>query len=180
MTPTAARVIYPELPKPLTPSDLYQLFRPSYVEREWVPTIARIPSSQVALLVQLKIFQTIGRFLGAADIPPAAIEYVASHMGVEHVSVLISRTRTFYRHRRAILQHLKVISWGHGREGEKCLFSELPFRQSTIGCASRAPAAISELPIRQSTQCRFCTTATSLSELPIRQSTVRLPAQPRA
>ena len=112
MTPTAARVIYPELPKPLTPSDLYQLFRPSYVEREWVPTIARIPSSQVALMVQLKIFQTIGRFLGAADIPPAAIEYVASHMGVEHVSVLISRTRTFYRHRRAILQHLKVISWG--------------------------------------------------------------------
>lgn len=112
MTPTAARVIYPELPKPLTPGDLHQLFRPNYDEREWAPTIARIPSSQVALLVQLKIFQSIGRFLGAADIPPAAIEYVASHMGVEHVSVLISRKRTFYRHRRAILQHLKVNSWG--------------------------------------------------------------------
>lgn len=112
MTPTAARVVYPEPPKPLTPGDLHQLFRPSYDERKWAPTIARIPSSEVALLVQLKIFQSIGRFLGAADIPPAAIEYVASHMGVEHVSVLIFRERTFYRHRRAILQHLKVISWG--------------------------------------------------------------------
>lgn len=112
MTPTAARVIYPELPNPLTPDDLHQLFRPSFDERKWAPTIARIPKSQVALLVQLKIFQTIGRFLGAADIPIGAIDYVASCMGVEGGSVLPSPTKSFYRHRRSILQHLKVVSWG--------------------------------------------------------------------
>jgi hypothetical protein len=58
----AARVIYPELPDPLTPDDLHRLFSPSYDERKWAPTVARTPASQVALLVQLKIFQTIGRF----------------------------------------------------------------------------------------------------------------------
>ncbi len=41
MTPTAARVIYPELPGPLTPGDLQQLFSPSFDERQWAPTVAR-------------------------------------------------------------------------------------------------------------------------------------------
>jgi len=112
MTPTGTRVIYPELPNPLTPGDLHQLFRPSFDERQWAPTIARTLSSQVALLVQLKIFQTLGRFLGAADVPLAAIEHVATRMGVESGSTLNFPKRTLYRHRPAILERLKVVSWG--------------------------------------------------------------------
>lgn len=112
MSPTTARVIYPELPNPLTQGDLYQLFNPSFDERKWAPTIARTPSSQVALLVQLKIFQTIGRFLGAADVPPAAIEYVANRIGVESLSTPNFPKRTLYRHRPIILERLKVTSWG--------------------------------------------------------------------
>ena len=77
MTPTAARVIYPELPDPLTPGDLQQLFSPSFDERQWAPTVARTAVSQVALLVQLKIFQTIGRFRRAADVPPVVIGVVS-------------------------------------------------------------------------------------------------------
>lgn len=90
MTPTAARVIYPELPDPLTPGDLQQLFNPSFDERQWAPTVARTIASQVALLVQLKIFQTIGCFRRTADIPPAAIEYVAHRMGGESGSTLLA------------------------------------------------------------------------------------------
>ena len=75
MTPTAARVIYPELPDPLTPGDLQQLFSPSFDEREWAPTVTRTVESQVALLVQLKIFQTTGRFRRSADVPPAAADH---------------------------------------------------------------------------------------------------------
>ena len=60
MTSTPTRVIYPELPDPLTPGDLQQLFSPSFDERQWAPTVARTAESQVALLVQLKIFQTLG------------------------------------------------------------------------------------------------------------------------
>ena len=112
MTPTAARVIYPELPDPLTPGDLQQLFSPSFDERQWVPTVARTAASQVALLVQLKIFQTIGRFRRAADVPPAVIEHVARRLGVESGSTLIFPDRTLYRHRPAILKRLGVVSWG--------------------------------------------------------------------
>src|ERR1017187_5252920 len=60
--PGSSRLIYPQLPDPLTPADLHRLFSPSYDERAWASTIARTLYSQVALLVQLKMFQTIGRF----------------------------------------------------------------------------------------------------------------------
>ncbi|MBK5204948.1 MAG: Tn3 family transposase, partial [Polaromonas sp.] len=112
MTPTAARVIYPELPDPLTPGDLQQLFSPSFDERKWAPTVTRTVESQVALLVQLKIFQTTGRFRRSADVPPAATDHVAHRMGVESGSNLIFPDRTLYRHRQAILKRLKVVSWG--------------------------------------------------------------------
>jgi len=112
MTTTAARVIYPELPDPLTPGDLQQLFSPSFDERQWAPTVARTAASQVALLVQLKIFQTIGRFRRAADVPPAVIEHVAHRLGMESGSTLIFPDRTLYRHRPAILKRLGVVSWG--------------------------------------------------------------------
>jgi hypothetical protein len=112
MTPTTARVIYPELPDPLTPGDLQQLFSPSFEERQWAPTVVRTGASQVALLVQLKIFQTIGRFRLPTEIPLAAVEHVARRMGVEFEICQIFPERTRYRHRQAILKRLLVVSWG--------------------------------------------------------------------
>ena len=112
MTSTPARVIYPELPDPLTPGDLQQLFSPSFDERQWAPTVARTIESQVALLVQLKIFQTIGRFRPGTDIPPSAIEHVARRMGMDSGSELTFPDRTLYRHRPSILKRLNVVSWG--------------------------------------------------------------------
>ncbi len=112
MTPTPARVIYPELPDPLTPGDLQQLFSPSFDERKWAPTVTRTAESQVALLVQLKIFQSTGRFRNVADVPSAATDHVAHRMGVESRANSIFPDRTLYRHRQAILNRLKVIAWG--------------------------------------------------------------------
>ena len=96
MTPTTARVICPDLPDPLTLGDLQQLFSPNFDERKWAPTVTRTVESQVALLVQLKIFQTIGRFLPVANVPLVAIEYMARRMGVESGSNLIFPDRTLY------------------------------------------------------------------------------------
>ena len=107
-TSTAPRVIYSELPDSLTPGDLQQLFSPSFDERQWAPTAA----SQVAILVQLKIFQTIGRFRRAADVPPSDIEHVARRLGLESGSTLTFPDRTLNRHRPAILKRLGVVSWG--------------------------------------------------------------------
>jgi hypothetical protein len=33
--PTASQLIYPELPRPITASNLKVLFTPSYMERKW-------------------------------------------------------------------------------------------------------------------------------------------------
>jgi len=112
MAPTPASVIYPELPDPLTPGDLQQLFSPSFDERQWAPTVVRATASQVALVVQLKIFQSIGRFRPPAEIPDIAIEHVARRMGVEFQPSQIFPERTRYRHRQAIFKRLGVVSWG--------------------------------------------------------------------
>ena len=112
MTTTPASVIYPELPDPLTPGDLQHLFSPSFDERQWAPTVVQAAASQVALLVQLKIFQSIGRFRLAAEVPRIAIEHIARRMGVELESDQIPPERTRYRHRQAIFKRLGVVSWG--------------------------------------------------------------------
>jgi hypothetical protein len=108
----AARLMYPDLPEPLTPADLHRLFTPNYAERQWAPTIARTPFSQVALLVQLKMFQTIGRFRRAEEIPATVIEHVAERLGFDFGSTLVYPDRTLYRHRPAVLKYLGVTAWG--------------------------------------------------------------------
>lgn len=105
------RIIYPHLPVPLTPEALHRLFTPSYDERRWGSAVARTPSSQVALLVQLKIFQAVGRFLSVEDIPASAIEHVARRLGVECEVRLVYARNTLYRHQAAVLKHLAVTSW---------------------------------------------------------------------
>src|SRR5208282_869600 len=80
--------------------------------RKWAPTVARTLASQVALLVQLKIFQTIGRFRRASDIPAIVYEHVARQVGVEFGAAIAHPDRTLYRHRPAVLRRLAVTSWG--------------------------------------------------------------------
>jgi hypothetical protein len=80
------RLIYPQRAQRLTPADLHRLFSPSYEERRWVAAIARRPSSQVALLAQLKIFQAVGRFLPVEQIPEADTGTDAGRHGVARMT----------------------------------------------------------------------------------------------
>src|SRR5665213_3128095 len=107
-----ARLVYPELPDVLTPEDLHRLFSPSHDERQWARTVARALPSQVALLVQLKIFQTIGRFRRVPDIPAIVYEHVGRRLGAQTGPGFVHSDRTLYRHRPAVLKHLGVTSWG--------------------------------------------------------------------
>jgi len=77
-----------------------------------VPTIARTPSSQVALLVQLKIVQAVGRFLPVEEIPQAAIEHVARELGVDEEIRHLYSDSTLYRHHSAVLERLRITAWG--------------------------------------------------------------------
>ena len=94
MTSTSASVIYPALPDRLTTGDLQELFNPSFDERKWARGVARTPETQVALLVHLKIFQTIGRFMSVGDVPLAAVEYVARKMAIDSDATLTCPIRT--------------------------------------------------------------------------------------
>jgi TnpA family transposase len=100
------------LPASPTPEDSHRLFGPTYKEQAWVTELARTETSRVALLLQLKTFQAVGRFLPIEDIPPSAIEYAARQLGVKG-DVQIGYTRaTLYRHQAAILDFLGVTAWG--------------------------------------------------------------------
>ena len=79
----SARLVYPELPQRLGPADLHRLFSPSYQERQWAPTVARTPSSQAALLVQLKTYADLfdirkGKRLTKEDMLPGATAFVGA------------------------------------------------------------------------------------------------------
>ena len=109
---TTTRLLYPKLAQRLTAADLHRIFGPTYKERQWAPTIARSPSSQVALLVQLRIFQAVGRFLPMKDVPASGIEHVAQKLGVECETRVVHAHATLYRHQAAVLEYLGVTSWG--------------------------------------------------------------------
>jgi TnpA family transposase len=108
----AIRLIYPMLAQRLTPTELHRIFGPSYQERQWASSITRTPSSQVALLVQLKVFQVVGRFLSIKEIPAGGIEHVAQKLGVACEPHLVYARATLYRHQAAALEYLGVTSWG--------------------------------------------------------------------
>lgn len=106
------RLLYPKLAQRLPAADLHRIFGPTYKEREWAPTVARSPSSQVALVVQLRVFRAVGRFLPLKDVPTSGIEYVAQKLGVECETRVLYSQVTLYRHQAAVLEYLGVTSWG--------------------------------------------------------------------
>jgi TnpA family transposase len=109
---TTTRLLYPKLAQRLSAADLHRIFYPTHKERQWAQTVARSPSSQVALLVQLKIFQAVGRFLPMKDVPALGIEYVAQKLATECEPRVVYARATLYRHQAAVLEYLGVTSWG--------------------------------------------------------------------
>jgi TnpA family transposase len=109
--PSGSRILYPELPTPLSPADLHRWFGPSYDDRRWVPTVARTPAAQRAVLVQLGVFRALGRFLAPDAIPSAVIEYVAERVGIHVPAPGAYSPSTVYRHQRAVLSYLGVAAW---------------------------------------------------------------------
>jgi hypothetical protein len=75
-------------------------------------TLARTSLAQVALLTQLKIFQTIGRFPPVKDIPVAVIAHVAASLATAAPDSLIHGRNRLYRDHAAIRSYLRITSWG--------------------------------------------------------------------
>lgn len=108
-----SHLVYPQLPRPLSASALRNLFTPGYDERRWAATLTRSVAAQVALLSQLKIFQTLGRFLPVKDIPAALIAHVSAGLktAAPEGGLRYGGNR-LYRDHAAIRQYLGITSWG--------------------------------------------------------------------
>lgn len=101
---TGSRLVYPELPVPLTDSDLARLFTPTLDERDWATAIARSGPTRVALLTHLKVFGLLGRFLSVHEIPLAAVQHVAGSVYETVPDKIVYERRTL----RTVLPSLSV------------------------------------------------------------------------
>jgi hypothetical protein len=105
---------YPKFSNTLTEGDLrFVLFTVTPEEEQWaqwVTTIARRAPSMVALLMYLKAFQHVGRFLQVAEIPSATISRVAERLYQAVPAALSYIRRILHRQHRAIRRYLAITS----------------------------------------------------------------------
>ena len=96
-----SRIVYPKLLVALTDADLVSQFQLAPEERAWAGTAARRGPSMVVLLTQLKVFQSIGRFLPLAQIPATALAYIARQLSLAAPTDVSIDPRTTYRQNSA-------------------------------------------------------------------------------
>ncbi len=111
-TQNASRIIYPQIPDPITKTVLQTLFTPTHDEKRWATTTVRSVSYQVALLTQLKLFQILGRFVPFPHIPPSVVKHISTCLGCPDAGALHYSKNTFYRHQVAVRNKLGVAPWG--------------------------------------------------------------------
>ena len=104
------RIAYPTLPNPLHTSDLVRLFTPNSVEIDWACSITRSERTRCHVLTLLKIFQTLGRFMAPAEIPPRVVEHIAQCVGLPeaNASALNYSRPTLYRHQHLVCEYIGV------------------------------------------------------------------------
>jgi TnpA family transposase len=107
-----SRLLYPTLASQLSPAELHRIFGPTYQEQEWARRLARTSASQIGLVLQLKVFQAVGRFLSMTEVPTAGIEHVAHTLGVAWEPGAVYARATRYRHQAAVREYLGVSAWG--------------------------------------------------------------------
>jgi len=107
-----SRIVYPQMPEPLTERDLACVFTVSPQEDHWARTVARKGPWLAVLLTQLKVFQHVGRFLPTAELPAAGMSHVIAQAGLEMPADFGYDRRTLYRQHHAIREFLGITPWG--------------------------------------------------------------------
>ena len=97
-----SRIVYPKLSTTLTEADLASQFKIVSEETDWAGTVARRGPSMVVLLTQLEVLQNIGHFLPIAQIPAAALSYIAKQLSLPTPTAVPIDPRTTYRQNSAI------------------------------------------------------------------------------
>jgi TnpA family transposase len=106
------RIAYPQLPDPISADVLKALYTPWRDEITWAFEVARSEETRLRLLVLLKIFDALGRFVAVKDIPPEIIRHIANRADLVERDHLVYSKRTLVRHYRLIREFLGVTEWG--------------------------------------------------------------------
>jgi len=104
------RTAYRRFTRPPSVKELQNLYTPTADDVVFVSTTARGPAQKFALMVFLKVFQTLGYFPAPQEIPGAIVRHIRAVMNLNDDVVPDITPRTMYKYHAAIRIHLKVNS----------------------------------------------------------------------
>ena len=117
--PSIDRTVYPQLPNPITASDLDRDFTPTESEKLFATSTTRKPAHRLGLLILLKCFQFLRRLPKIEEIAESVVNHVRVHLGLPSTINLDYEHRTMLaRHGQAVLDHFGVKRF-YGREARR-------------------------------------------------------------
>ncbi|EMX0193121.1 Tn3 family transposase [Bacillus cereus] len=106
------RTAYPRFKQNLTRKELKEIYTVTYEENQFAHKVARGTIPVFSLLVMLKSFQRLGYFPRPKDIPSVIIHHIRSSLRISNETEPNFRTKSIYRHQKAIREHLQVLPFG--------------------------------------------------------------------
>jgi len=103
------RTAYPQLCEPVTPAELQRDFTPTEEEKLFAVNSARRASHRLGILVLLKVFLKLRRFLRPEEIPVSVANFIRARLGFsENVPMPYQERKLWFRHCQALRRYLEV------------------------------------------------------------------------
>ncbi|MEB8915054.1 DUF4158 domain-containing protein, partial [Bacillus cereus] len=106
------RTSYPRFKQNLTGKELKEIYTVTYADNQFAHRVARGTIPVFSLLVMLKSFHRLGYFPRPKDIPSVIIHHIRSSLRILNETEPNFRTKSIYRHQKAIGEHLQVLPFG--------------------------------------------------------------------
>jgi len=111
------RTAYPRLKVPLSRRELNELYTPLPRERAFVQAHSRGSAQQLAMMILLKSFQSLGFFPPFEEVPDTLIQHLRQQMKIDpQVRLEGIPAASLYRYHRAIREFLGVAPYQQGGE----------------------------------------------------------------
>jgi TnpA family transposase len=120
--PSISETAYPRIKINPSEKELIKLYTPTKEETYFAHSHTRSLTSKLGLLILLKTFQTLGRFVSFQEVPPAIISHIASSVGIEQIPdgiLTYDTTGTRTRHIQLLRNYFSVRPYGN--EARRCM-----------------------------------------------------------
>lgn len=79
---TLHETAYPRLKSDLTAKELQDIYTPTGAEVRFIASVAKQPSTRLAMLIHLKLFQRLGYFVLVTEVPERIVQHIAEASGL--------------------------------------------------------------------------------------------------